>query len=305
MTRSRRSTSPVPLQPTHRRSWRTFWRRCTCGLTAPCVDRVVPPKERPFPPRRSDVAIGRASCHTDSGSRPRQRSRAASTSQPDPDGRSGPDRPPRSAGGLETASATTSRSCTQSPAHPGSPNRPDSPNHTESRNGPGSRSHTETRSHKESRSPTESWNHTGSWSHTDFWGALPGSRVEQPIRAPFPSSMGSHGSVEVKDSRVESPVRIGAALHKGVPLHADAQVRSNARIRSDTRGSDTRGSDTRGSDTRGSDTQVGRAGRLTPAQAHRASLTGPTGDRLSSTSVRPRRRSPADDNNCGVSRGRR
>ena len=291
MTRSRRSTSPVPLQPTHRRSWRTFWRRCTCGLAAPCVDRAVPPKERPFPPRGSDVAIGRAPCHTDSGSRPHQRSRTASTSQADPDGRPGPNRPPRSAGGLETAGAPTSRSCTQSPAHPGSPSRPDSPNHTESRSGPESRSQAETPHRTESRSPTESWN------HTDFWGALPGSRVEQPIRAPFPSSMGSYGSTEVMASRVESRGQIGAALHKGAPRHPDARVRSNARIRSDARGSDARGSDA----------QVGRAGRLTPAQAHRASLTGPTGDRLSSTRVRPRsqQRSPADDNNCGVSRGRR
>jgi hypothetical protein len=51
MTSRRRPTQPVPLQPTHRRSWRTLWRRCTCGLAAPCVDRLVPARKRPYPPR--------------------------------------------------------------------------------------------------------------------------------------------------------------------------------------------------------------------------------------------------------------
>ena len=244
MTRSRRSPSPVPLQPTHRRSWRTFWLRCTCGLTAPCVDRAVPPKERPFPPRQSGVAIGRAPCHTDSRSRPHPRSQAASTS------------------------------------------RPDSPDHTESRSRPESRSHTETRSHTKSRSYTESW------SHTDSRDVLAGSRMAQPIRAPFPSRMGSHGSMEVRDGRVESRGRIGAALHNGVPFHSDARIRSDAR---------------------GSGAQAGRAGRLTPAQAHRASPTCSTGgdrqrrDVLSPTGSRPSRQQalPPDGNNSTVSGGRR
>jgi len=51
MTRRRQTPKPVPLTPTHRRDWRTFWRRCTCGLTSPCVDRLVPATPRPFPPR--------------------------------------------------------------------------------------------------------------------------------------------------------------------------------------------------------------------------------------------------------------
>jgi hypothetical protein len=51
MTSSRRSTVPVPLSPAHRRTWRTLWRRCSCGLPAPCVDRLVPASQPPFPPR--------------------------------------------------------------------------------------------------------------------------------------------------------------------------------------------------------------------------------------------------------------
>src|SRR3954452_22515598 len=51
MTRRRQTPKPVPLTPTHRRDWRPFWRRCTCGLTSPCVDRLVPATPRPFPPR--------------------------------------------------------------------------------------------------------------------------------------------------------------------------------------------------------------------------------------------------------------
>ena len=51
MTWRRRASRPVPLTPTHRRDWRTFWRRCTCGLTSPCVDRLVPATLQPFPPR--------------------------------------------------------------------------------------------------------------------------------------------------------------------------------------------------------------------------------------------------------------
>jgi hypothetical protein len=39
----RRTPRPVPLGPTHKRAWRSLWRRCSCGLPAPCVDRRVPP----------------------------------------------------------------------------------------------------------------------------------------------------------------------------------------------------------------------------------------------------------------------
>ena len=50
MTRRRQTSQPVPVTPTHRPDWRTLWRRCSCGLTCPCVDRAVPAKPRPFPP---------------------------------------------------------------------------------------------------------------------------------------------------------------------------------------------------------------------------------------------------------------
>ena len=45
----RRTPSPVPLEPTHKRAWRSLWRRCSCGLPAPCVDRRVPPSTPPLP----------------------------------------------------------------------------------------------------------------------------------------------------------------------------------------------------------------------------------------------------------------
>lgn len=39
---------PVPVSPTHRRMWQTLWRRCSCGLPAPCVDRR-PAQSHPEP----------------------------------------------------------------------------------------------------------------------------------------------------------------------------------------------------------------------------------------------------------------
>jgi hypothetical protein len=51
MTSRRQTTSPVPLGPLHRRTWQSLWRRCSCGLAAPCVDRLVPASPLPFPPR--------------------------------------------------------------------------------------------------------------------------------------------------------------------------------------------------------------------------------------------------------------
>jgi hypothetical protein len=41
MTSSRKPRPPVPWEPSHRRTWRTLWRRCTCGLSEPCVDRMT------------------------------------------------------------------------------------------------------------------------------------------------------------------------------------------------------------------------------------------------------------------------
>ena len=46
----RRRLEPVPHEPSHRRSWRSLWRRCSCGLPAPCVDRLIPAPRLPFPP---------------------------------------------------------------------------------------------------------------------------------------------------------------------------------------------------------------------------------------------------------------
>jgi hypothetical protein len=69
MTSLRRPTAPVPLQPAHRRDWRTLWRRCTCGLKAPCVDRLVPATPRPFPPRAVGRATGRTHAPSTTGAR--------------------------------------------------------------------------------------------------------------------------------------------------------------------------------------------------------------------------------------------
>lgn len=51
MTRRRETTALVPVEPRHRRTWQSLWRRCRCGLPAPCVDRLVPSPPLPFPPR--------------------------------------------------------------------------------------------------------------------------------------------------------------------------------------------------------------------------------------------------------------
>ena len=51
MTRRRQTTQLVPVGPAHRRMWRSFWRRCSCGLAAPCVDVLAPATPLPFPPR--------------------------------------------------------------------------------------------------------------------------------------------------------------------------------------------------------------------------------------------------------------
>ena len=49
-----RPEPPVPIAPIHRRSWRTLWRRCSCGLSEPCVDRLT--TARPAPDTLSDAA---------------------------------------------------------------------------------------------------------------------------------------------------------------------------------------------------------------------------------------------------------
>jgi hypothetical protein len=60
MTRSRRTSGrtsvPVRFHPNHRRDWRTMWRRCICGLPAPCIDRVPPAPPPPYPPRDSPTS---------------------------------------------------------------------------------------------------------------------------------------------------------------------------------------------------------------------------------------------------------
>jgi hypothetical protein len=56
MTTRRRTTPPVPMSPIHRRSWRSLWRRCSCGLKEPCIDRLttsalyLPTDQEPPPP---------------------------------------------------------------------------------------------------------------------------------------------------------------------------------------------------------------------------------------------------------------
>jgi len=44
-----RPEPPVPITPIHRRSWRTLWRRCSCGLNEPCVDRLTTAQPLPDP----------------------------------------------------------------------------------------------------------------------------------------------------------------------------------------------------------------------------------------------------------------
>jgi hypothetical protein len=55
---------PVPYGPRHRRLWQKLWRRCSCGLPAPCIDaRLAPPppvwpdpRDRHLDPGTPDVA---------------------------------------------------------------------------------------------------------------------------------------------------------------------------------------------------------------------------------------------------------
>jgi hypothetical protein len=56
----RRCPRPVPYEPSHRRTWRSLWRRCSCGLPSPCVDRLVPAPPLPFPPNRVSPADRRS-----------------------------------------------------------------------------------------------------------------------------------------------------------------------------------------------------------------------------------------------------
>jgi hypothetical protein len=51
MTRRRQTPRLVPSAPRHRADWHTLWRRCICGLPAPCVDSLIPAAPLPFPPR--------------------------------------------------------------------------------------------------------------------------------------------------------------------------------------------------------------------------------------------------------------
>lgn len=60
MTRRRKTIPPVPLAPRHRRTWRSLWRRCACGLSAPCVDSLILPPIPPFPPPRGPRTERRA-----------------------------------------------------------------------------------------------------------------------------------------------------------------------------------------------------------------------------------------------------
>ncbi len=65
MTRCRSTSGHVPVSPRHRRDWRTLWRRCRCGLPAPCVDRLVPAPPRPYPPRGEAPERSTPPAHSD------------------------------------------------------------------------------------------------------------------------------------------------------------------------------------------------------------------------------------------------
>jgi hypothetical protein len=60
---TRRRTTPVPVGPIHRRLWRTLWRRCSCGLPAPCIDRRLPAPAPPFA-NRADAPAEPPDLHT-------------------------------------------------------------------------------------------------------------------------------------------------------------------------------------------------------------------------------------------------
>lgn len=59
MTTPLEPVDPVPVTPTHRRTWKTLWRRCSCGLTAPCVDRRPAPRPAATPPPAAPPALPR------------------------------------------------------------------------------------------------------------------------------------------------------------------------------------------------------------------------------------------------------
>ncbi|SNR27749.1 hypothetical protein SAMN06264365_101454 [Actinoplanes regularis] len=77
MTRCRMTTGGVPFSPRHRRDWRTLWRRCRCGLPAPCVDRLVPAPPKPYPPRGPAEQSGTGPAHSDNVVPDRQKPRLA------------------------------------------------------------------------------------------------------------------------------------------------------------------------------------------------------------------------------------
>ncbi len=52
----KRRLEPVPHEPSHKRVWRSLWRRCSCGLPVPCVDRLVPAPRLPYPPNQPSPA---------------------------------------------------------------------------------------------------------------------------------------------------------------------------------------------------------------------------------------------------------
>jgi hypothetical protein len=89
MTRCRTTTGQVPHSPGHRRDWRTLWRRCRCGLPAPCVDRLVPSPPMPYPARGLVPLQRTAPAQHDKKALDRQRPRmvAPPPIQGPPDGR--------------------------------------------------------------------------------------------------------------------------------------------------------------------------------------------------------------------------
>jgi hypothetical protein len=69
MTTRRRTTPPVPMSPIHRSSWRSLWRRCSCGLKEPCIDRLTTPElylpAEQAPPPPSSPSRPQAQRHPD------------------------------------------------------------------------------------------------------------------------------------------------------------------------------------------------------------------------------------------------
>jgi hypothetical protein len=153
---------PVPDSPRHRRDWRTLWRRCICGLPAPCIDARLtlrppatpdeshgddPDRTVELPPPRPGPEPGvylsrHAAPHDDTGPTGTGSTSSGPTETGltgiEPTGRSGP---PRPRAPLDDRPGSPRRDQPGAPRHdrPGSPRRdqPGAPRHDR----PGSQRH--------------------------------------------------------------------------------------------------------------------------------------------------------------------